>query len=45
MSALERKDYSLHLPTVTQKNAYHEIIRRARHIIHLLSLNSDRVEE
>lgn len=45
MNATNRIDYSLRLPQLPETNVYHEIMKRAHRIIHLLSLNADNVVE
>jgi hypothetical protein len=45
MDTTQRVDYSLHLPELPTEGSGHETMRRAQRIIHLLSLNADRVDE
>lgn len=45
MDTVERKDYSLHLRQLPETDFHPAVMKRAQHIIHLLSLNADSVVE
>lgn len=45
MDTTQRVDYSLNIPKLLEHDRCYETMKRAERIIHLLSLNADRVDE